>query len=132
YNLWTNGYWDHPYTGTLPDAFVRYECLNDAGEIDAELAGGCTSIMWGYNQLILQPDQRAESEGDQEGTMWSGYLSAAEWEKLQAPGRVIAAQPAFWEAAVDDVMLQYFGYDLGTALPEVRHEMVEYLLEYEG
>ena len=132
YNLWTNGYFEHPYAGVLPDAFVRYECLTDRGEIDPEATGPCTSIMWGYNQLILRPDERVEPEGEQEGTMWSGYLTVSEWEQLQAPGRAISQELAFWEAAVDDVMMQYFGYDLGTALPEVRQAMVEYLIEYDA
>lgn len=132
YNLWTNGYWEHPYAGVLPDAFVRYECLGDNGQVDPEAAGPCTSILWGYNQLILQPDERAENDGDQAGTMWSGYLTVNEWEQLQAPGRAISQELAFWEAAVDDVMMQYFGYDLGTALPEVRQALVEYLIEYDG
>jgi hypothetical protein len=132
YNLWTNGYWEHPYADVLPDAYIRYECLNDQGEVDEDLAGECTSIEWGYNRLIMTPDNRAEPDGEQEGTMWSGYLSADEWEKLQAPGRVIATLPTFWEAAVDDVIGQYFGYDLGTRVPELRHELVTYLLQYEG
>lgn len=130
YNLWTNGYWEHPYAGVQPDAFVRYECLSNDGSVDPETAGPCTSILWGYNQLTLQPDNRVEAEGDQEGTMWSGYLTVDEWQQLQAPGRAISQELAFWEAAVDDVASQYFGYDLGTALPEVRQALVEYLIEY--
>jgi hypothetical protein len=132
YNLWTNGYWDHPYAGTLPDAYIRYECLDDNDNPNPDLAGPCTSIEWGYNQLILTPDNRAEPDGEQEGTMWSGYLSADEWERLQAPGRVVSTMPTFWEAAVDDVLMQYFGYDLGTEVPEIRHQLVTYLLEYGG
>ena len=64
--------------------------------------------------------------------MWAGYLTADEWEALQAPGRIIAREPAFWETTVDDAIDQYFGYDLSAGVPEVRHELVRYLLRYNG
>ena len=132
YAHWTNGYFDHPYIGRVPDAFIRYPCVDDNGDPDPENEGQCTSIKWGHNQLILTPDLRAEGQGEQEGTMWSGHLTADEWAQLQLPGRLLSEETAFWEFAVDEAMEQYFGYDLGTEVPEVRHEMVEYLLNYNG
>lgn len=132
---WTNGYRDHSYLGTVPDAYVNYACAGASGgegvygEPSAEDIGQCTSILWGYNELVLEPDDRVEQEGDQAGLMWSGYLTADEWEQLQLPGRLIAQQETFWEAAVDDVLNQYLGYDLGTELQAVRYELKNYLLE---
>jgi len=131
FSVWSNGYRNHSYLGTVPDAYINYDCMGGGGNGDAsaEDIGQCTSILWGYNQLILEPDERRESEGEQEGLMWSGYLSADEWEQLQLPGRVLAQQETFWEAAVDDVLNQYLGYDLGTEVQAVRFELKNYLLE---
>lgn len=130
YNLWDNGYYDHEELGMrLPDAFIEYECLTEDGQINQETQGECTSILWGYNELILRPDIRAEGE-DGEKRMWSGQLRAEEWEKLQAPGRILSQQRAFWEKAVDDVITQYLGYELGSQVPKVRDQLVEYFLEH--
>lgn len=125
YSIWTNGYRDHSHLGRVPDAYINYDCtLNDDG--------ACTSVLWGYNRLALEPDERREKDGDGEGTMWSGYMTADEWEAVQLPGRIMAEQTIFWEAAVDDVLTQYMGYDLGTEVQAVRHELVKYLLENEA
>ncbi|QDG54921.1 DUF1549 domain-containing protein [Persicimonas caeni] len=130
YNLWHNGYYDHPHLGErLPDAFIEYECVTDEGEVNSETKGACTSVLWGYNELILKPDMRAEEDGE---VMWSGLLKDHEWEKLQLPGKILAGQSEFWEKAVDDVLEQYLGYDLGRMAPEVRNELVSHLLEHDA
>lgn len=127
YSIWDNGYRDHSHLGRVPDAYINYDCvLNDGQAADA---GACTSVLWGYNKLTLEPDHRRENSGDGEGTMWSGYMTAEEWQAVQLPGRIMAQQAIFWEAAVDDVLLQYMGYDLGTEVQTVRHELVKYLLD---
>ena len=125
YSVWSNGYREHAHLGTVPDAYLNYGCSAD-GEGDAE---SCTSVLWGYNKIELDADERVENAGDQEGLMWSGYMSADEWEAVQLPGRIMAEQTIFWEAAVDDVLMQYLGYDLGTEVQAVRHALVTYLLE---
>lgn len=133
YNLWSNGYYDHPdLQMRLPDAHIRYRCIDEEGNPDPETKAQCTSVLWGYNELILKPDIRARSENQGESTMWSGVLTADEWEKLQLPGRILARERAFWEALVDDTLVQYLGYDLGTLVPTVRDELVDYVLEYNG
>lgn len=133
YRLWTNGYWPHPHVGVVPDAYIDFACVGPDGQPDPETIGECTSTQWGQQQLTLAPDvRRLETNAgneDQEGMMWSGYLRPEEWEALQRPGRVIARQPAFWETTVDDAIDQYFGYDLGAGAPEVRHELIAYLLD---
>ncbi|MFW5966695.1 MAG: hypothetical protein ACOCV2_04205 [Persicimonas sp.] len=130
YTLWHNGYYDHPRLGDrIPDAFIEYECVTDDGEVDPDSKGACTSVLWGYNELILEPDLRARGDSDQ---LWSGLLRAEEWEKLQMPGRILASQRGFWEKAVDDVLEQYFDYDLGTQAPRVRDELVDHLIANEG
>jgi hypothetical protein len=128
YNLWTNGYYDHPRLGErLPDSFIDYRCVTEEGEVDEQSRGECTSILWGYNELILEPDMRAD-----DGEMWSGLIRAHEWEKLQMPGRILSGERGFWEKAVDDVLEQYLDYDLGRMVPEVREELVEHLLEHDA
>jgi len=127
YRLWNNGYWEHPHVGVVPDAFIEYACLDPA------TTGECTSIVWGHNVLTLEPDpKRAVKSGDQEGMLWAGKLLPHEWEQLQLPGRIIASQPAFWEYAVDEAIEQFLGYPLSIESPRVRHELVRYLLEYNG
>jgi len=126
YVLWDNGYYDHPSFGRSPDAFIRYRCVDDDGKRDPSEVGECTSILWGYNELVLEPDARADADG----RMWSGLLSPAEWEKLTLPGKILAGEPAFWERAVDDVLEQYLGYSLSTLVPRVREELVDHLLRF--
>lgn len=128
YGAWGNGYYDHPKLGRrLPDATVRYRCLNEQGDIDPSAKGECTSVLWGYNELILEPDFRAR-----DGEMWSGLLTVDEWEKLQLPGRIIASELGFWEHAAGRVLEQYLGYDLGSRAPAVRDALVEYMLAHHG
>lgn len=128
YSVWSNGYRDHSHLGTVPDAYLNYNCIAE-GEGDAD---SCTSVLWGYNKINLDPDDRRENQGEQEGLMWSGYMTADEWESVQLPGRIMSQETIFWEAAVDDVLIQYFGYDLGTEVQAVRHELVNYLLDNSG
>ena len=133
YILWENGYLDHAHLGRVPDSYIGFRCVNEQGEIDKQLIGECTSIGFGHHTVVLKPDRRTKREkGEQEGLMWTGYLSAAEWELLQTPGRVIASEPAFWESVVDDALETYFGYNLGTVASEVREELIRYLLQYNG
>jgi len=128
YSVWSNGYRDHSHLGRVPDAYVNYSCSGTQATQDAD-AGACTSVLWGYNKLTLDGDGRSEQTGDQQGTMWSGYMNANEWEAVQLPGRIMAKQTIFWEAAVDEVLMQYMGYDLGTEAQTVRSELVKYLLD---
>ena len=132
YTLWDSGYHDHDQLGLrLPDAYVDYECIDEGGGIDEETRGECTSILWGYNQLILTPDLRAAGD-DGDRRVWAGQLRAGEWERLQMPGRILSEQRAFWEHAVDRVLNHYMGYNLGRQVPEVRDELVEYFLEHDA
>lgn len=124
YNLWDNGYYDHPLLGMrLPDAFVRFRCLDENLEPDPERVGECTSVLYGYNELILQPDIRVAGSDDDVPEMWSGLLTAQEWAQLQAPGRILSEQTQFWETAVDNVAMQYLGYEIGVQAPEVRENL---------
>ena len=133
YNLWSNGYYDHPQLGIrLPDSYIRYRCVDDQGEREAQAAGECTSILYGYNELILEPDFRA-SETERDGLqMWSGLLRDDEWGQLGMPGRLLAKQRTFWEAAVDEVLETYLDYKLGRLIPQVRDELVSHVLAHDG
>ncbi|KFA86744.1 hypothetical protein [Archangium violaceum] len=134
YKLWHSGYYDHPQMGLrLPDAFIRFRCLDDNGQVDEVSRGECASVLWGYNELIFTPDLRASRDpGLRETTMWSGLLKPEEWAKLQTPGRILSRDMAFWERAVDEVLVQYLGYELSASVPEVREELVRWLLENDG
>ena len=135
YRLWYSGYYDHPYLNMrLPDAFLRYRCINqETGAVDEEHRGECASVLWGYNEVILKPDLRAAADRSINAlTTWHGLLRASEWEQLAVPGRILATQREFWEKAVDDVLQQYLGYDLAAQVPEVREELVEWLFRYQG
>jgi hypothetical protein len=135
YALWENGYYDHPALGMrLPDAVVAYRCTRPDGTIDPAVKGECTSVLWGYNELVLRPDIRARrAEQKDELQMWSGLLRPQEWQKLQAPGRLLARQRlGFWEHAVGEVLNQYLGYDLGTSVPAVRDRLVAFVLKHGG
>ena len=136
YRLWHRGYYDHPYLNMrLPDAFIRFRCLDEeTGQVDPNAKGECTSVLWGYNEIIFTPDMRAARSQEDDGdlTMWSGHLTPEEWRKLQAPGRVLATRRTFWERAVEDVVEQYLGYNLTQQVPEVREELVDWLLQHNG
>lgn len=132
YALWQNDYYDHPQLGMrLPDAYVRYRCVNDNGKRDPNRAGECTSTEFGFQELILEPDARAR-DGRDAKMMWSGLLTANEWEQLQAPGRLLAEDLLFWENAARVVMEQYLGYDMGSMVPEVADEMARFILANDG
>ncbi len=133
YRLWNNGYFDHPHVGRLPDAYIDFACVDEDGQPDPASIGECTSVLWGHRELTLSPDaKRLNKDGEQEGMLWSGKLLPDEWKKLQLPGRLIASEPAFWEFIVEETLTRYLGYDLAIDAPGVRHELVKYLLEYEG
>ena len=134
YNVWHRGYYDHPQLNLrLPDAHLRFPCLTEEGEVDEDRKGECTSVLWGYEELIYQPDFRAtHNQQARRLVMWSGLMKPEEWQRSQVPGLILARDLAFWEHAVDRVLRQYLGYDLSQVVPEVRQELVRYLLEYEG
>jgi hypothetical protein len=128
YSIWNNGYHDDPEFGLrFPDAFVEHKCINEQGEIDEETAGGCTSVLWGFNRVVLKPDFRSI-----DGLTWSGNLTREEWELLQTPGRIIASWPEVWEHMVSEVFRQYLGYDLAKYSPQAIKEVVEYVLHHGG
>jgi hypothetical protein len=130
YTLWTNDYYEHPGLGRTPDAFIRPQCVTEAGERDPASAGQCTSVLWGFRELIVPPDARTDDHPG--GLLWSGLLDAAEWDRLQEPGRVLVSQAAFWEHAVDQVVELYLGYDPSLELPALRAELVDWLLAHDG
>jgi hypothetical protein len=128
YNVWSNGYFDHPELGMrVPDAFVEHKCLTEFGEIDEDTAGACTSVLWGFNRVILQPDYRA-----MENMTWNENLTPAEWELLQTPGKIVGTWPVVWEHAVEQVLKMYLGYDLAEVTPSVIEHLVEYVLQHQG
>jgi hypothetical protein len=90
-------------------------------------------VLWGYNEVILRPDLRAASDRSINAlTTWGGLLRASEWQQLAVPGRILATQREFWEKAVDDVLVQYLGYELSAMVPEVREELVQWLFAHDG
>ncbi len=133
YTLWDNNYYDHPQLGMrLPDAYIRYQCVDEDGKEDPNTVGQCTSTTFGVEKVVLRPDARSR-EGERGGRlMWSGLLTVNEWEKLQTPGRLLAQEWPFWEHAAATVVHQYLDYDLTTQVPQVSEELVRYILDNEG
>ncbi len=134
YGLWQSGYYDHPQLGRMPDAYIRFRCLtDDLKSVDPVKKGECTSVVWGYHELTFIPDVRAAMDRQiNELTLWNGLLTPDEWAQLETPGRVLSQQVPFWERAVDEVLVQYLGYELSPKVPEVRAELVRYLLDHQG
>jgi len=134
YGLWHSGYYEHPLLGRQPDAYIRFRCLTeDRKAVDPLTRGECTSVVWGYHELIFTPDVRAAMDQQaRELVMWNGLLSADEWAQLQTPGRVLTQEIPFWERAVDEVLERYLGYELSPKVPEVRAELVRWLLDHQG
>ncbi len=134
YAVWANDYVEHAHLGTLPDAYIQYPCVDEnTGKVTQDSTGGCTSVLWGLNVVALERD---DSRVNPDGLTWSGQLTADDWEVLQTPGRLLSQHPAlsqtFWEHTVDQALIHYFGYDLGTKSPGVREELRKYLLQYNG
>lgn len=128
YGLWSNGYFDHPELGIrLPDAFVEHRCIGNLGQIDDASSGECTSVLWGFNRVVLKPDHRAINN-----QTWSEVLTEDEWKLLQSPGRILGKWPVVWEHAVEDVLQLYLGYDIGKSVPLVTQKLVEYVLRQSG
>ncbi|HSC87588.1 MAG TPA: hypothetical protein VLC09_09975 [Polyangiaceae bacterium] len=133
YSLWQGGYYDHPDLGMrMPDSYIQHHCVNDELEIDAETAGACTSVLWGFNRVVLVPDFRAQRNEDGVYETWSGNLTKKEWQLLQTPGRIIGKFPQVWEHAVRDVLELYLGYDLGRHSPAAVDALVDYVLAHGG
>lgn len=129
YALWSNGYFDHPELGMrLPDAFVQHRCLGQDGRADEATAGACTSVLWGFHRVVLTPDHRANSDNQ----TWCENLTETEWELLQTPGRLLSTWPVVWEHAVEEVLRQYLGYDIGKHAPLVVQKLVDYVLKQGG
>lgn len=132
YHQWENGYYDHPQLGLrLPDAYIRYRCSGEGGSDTENSAGACTSVRYGTESVAMQPDTRSD-ENRNGRSMWSGYLTAQEWEVLQAPGRLISTERVFWEHSVKQVAELYLGYDLVAAAPLVGQELTDYFLTHQG
>jgi hypothetical protein len=106
---------------------IEHACVDDDGEYDDETAGACTSVLWGFNRLILRPDFRAN-----DNQTWAGNLTDDEWRLLQTPGRIIGAWPEVWEKAASDVLSLYLGYDLVQYVPTVVQALVEHVLAHGG
>jgi len=128
YSLWANGYYDHPSLGMrLPDSFIEHKCVTEEAKLDEDTAGACTSVLWGFNRIVLLPDFRSL-----ENQTWVGNLTKKEWQLLQTPGRIIGKFPQVWEHAVSEVLELYLGYDLSKYSPAVVSKLVDYVLAHGG
>jgi hypothetical protein len=84
----------------------------------------CSSNLLGKATVEIEANGRV-------GPMDTQYLSEQDWEQLRAPGRLFTSLDIFWEAAVDEVLMKYLGYDLGTLRPEVRDSLVRDFREHQ-
>ena len=128
YRLWSNDYFDHPELGIrVPDAFINHSCVDEDGDIDPNTVGQCTSLLWGFNQVVLEPDFRAIG-----GMTWNENLTPEEWAVLQTPGRILTTRSEAWEHAVAEILEQYLGYDITAQVPGILQPLVEYVFEHGG
>lgn len=128
YTLYYNGEFIHPILGArVPDSYIQHACVDEEGKVDPATQGACTSILFGYNAVILEPDFRAYNN-----RTFVENLTADEWKLLQTPGRIITAFEAAWEHAVAEIFRDYLGYDLATMRSETLAPMIEYLFEHYG
>lgn len=111
---------------TLPPGDLsRYASpLIDPYACEAE-AHACVSTILGVAALEFPRDGRS-------GLLDLDQLTAADWAALRAPGSLLVDQPTFWEAAADEVLRRYFGWDFGAALPEAREALSAELRENGG
>lgn len=128
YVLFYNGEFVHPVLGArVPDSYIQHSCVNEEGNVDPNTQGACTSILFGYNAVILEPDFRAI-----DNRTFVENLTADEWRLLQTPGRIITTFEAAWEHAIAEIFRDYLGYDLATLRSESLAPMIAYLFEHHG
>jgi hypothetical protein len=90
----------------------------------------CTANMFGGGQLDLSGFVDPTYQG-----LKYEDLTAAQIEAIREPGRVLTAQPFFWEAGADAILNRYLAWsdggrfprEPGIVLPEVREALAEYL-----
>jgi hypothetical protein len=141
YRMWrTRGGYDPSITR------FRYNACIDDTECDPGrscIDNLCQSTT-NYRELYLDPKRCADALGQLSCTSAAhgqtvalagtapialGELTDDEWQVLRSPGRILSTMPAFWEAAVDDVLNKYLGWwhggnELpGYELPQLRQAL---------
>lgn len=85
----------------------------------------CSSSLVGKASVEIHPNGRT-------GPIPTSQLTEEDWEAMRAPGRLLAGMDIFWEAAVDEVLQTYLGYDAGTIRPAVRDALVRELEKHQS
>ncbi len=90
----------------------------------------CTAHLLGGGTIDMEPFDDSEPEG----VAWE-ELDEAQRSAIREAGRVFTRQPAFWEAAADEILNRYLGWsdggrfprEPGIVLPEVRQVLARHL-----
>jgi hypothetical protein len=85
----------------------------------------CNSNYWGDVTVLIPPPVPGDTNPNGPNVIDQSALSAADWDVLRTPGRMMAQQAVFHEAYVDRALQHYLGYDAGGDLPEVRQALVD-------
>jgi hypothetical protein len=91
----------------------------------------CYSNYWGDVTVLVSPPVPGDTDPNGANVIDQSALTAADWDILRTPGRLITQQAVFHEAYVDRALRHYLGYDAGSELPEVRQALVD-LMEASG
>ena len=113
---------DFPYVEYRPGAAIEPFLCTPASMCEATLYGGAS---------IDLTDLAGEEE-----VAWED-LSSSQRARLQEPGRLLTAQPFFWEAEADAILDRLLGWsdggrtprEPGIVLPEVRELLADFLRE---
>ena len=95
-----------------------YEPMVDPFMCEAGVAS-CASSLLGPASIEFPRNGRDQ-------LIFASDLTAEDWHALREPGRVFTSLPMFWEAQVDEALVRYLGYDLGTMRPQIRQDLVKY------
>ena len=85
----------------------------------------CNSNYWDDVTVLIPPPMPGDTNENGPNVLDQSVLSAADWDILRTPGRMITEQAVFHEAYVDRALERYLGYDAGSELPEVRQALVD-------
>lgn len=125
--------WQERFEDQHPDYYFGYSRV----VINSILCMGsneglCHSDLWGHHSVILPVVEEDNYDYDGVNVYPVEDLSGDEWNTVRLPGRLIAEQPTFYEAAVDRALMRYLGYEAGAQLPLVRQRLVDMMHDSGG
>ena len=87
--------------------------------------GNCHSDLWGHQSVVIPAPVEGDYDYNGVNVFAVEDLTGAQWDVLRLPGRLIAMQPTFYEAAADRTLMRYLGYEAGAMIPLARQRLVD-------